>query len=205
MKIQQNNLPTTSLQYEADQTKFDRDAYFAKNGIGEISKSGNGQIQIKVSKYDYLFLQPEREIKIERKYLKQHFENRTRFTVYMGYGTTDIEFEIQWAREHGINVHHLDSVEEWEYSFIAIENRAFTFPKGHQWEEETIRWSPFESLRLAEEMEIVENDFRHHKFYLSNFLVSARKITGRELPMIIQTQLHTMEQVYSGNAVEVIQ
>jgi hypothetical protein len=192
------------MEFEKQRAKEERELFFNKNGIGEVSKSGTGQIQIKVTKYDYLFLEPEKEIKVDKKYLKPHLKNQDKYTVYMGYETDEIDSTMSLAREDGLNIQKLEAVEDWGYTFIAVENRDYTFPTGHKLEGERMRWSPFETLQLAEEMEIRENDFRERKYHLSTFLISARKIVGREIPGMVLAQLHTIDQVYSGNAVEVI-
>jgi hypothetical protein len=194
---------TANREFERQRVVEERDAYLSKNGVGEVSKSGVGQIQIKVTKYDYLFLEPEKEIKVDKKYLKPHLKNQDKYTVYMGYETDEIDSTMSLAREDGLNIQKLEAVEDWGYTFIAVENRDYTFPTGHKLEGERMRWSPFDTLQLAEEMEIRENDFRERKYHLSTFLISARKIVGREIPGMVLAQLHTIDQVYSGNAVEV--
>ena len=137
-----NKLRSLTLEYEKQHTanrEFERlrvieerDAYLSKNGVGEVSKSGAGQIQIKVTKYDYLFLEPEKEIKVDKKYLKPHLKNQDKYTVYMGYETDEIDSTMSLAREDGLNIQKLEAVEDWGYTFIAVENRDYTFPTGTQ-------------------------------------------------------------------------
>ncbi len=110
------------------------------------------------------------------------------FTVYMGQVKDEIETIVFEARKHGIEVHVLDSVEDWGYDFIAVRSNEFVVDK------ERFRYNPFNEIELNAELEFTPNDLRDFRIYPSTFMCGGVEVAPSEIPTMIKAQLIALEQ-----------
>lgn len=110
------------------------------------------------------------------------------FTVYMGQARDEIEAIVFEARKHGVEVHVLDSVEDWGYDFIAVRSNEFAVGR------EKFRYNPFNEIELSAELEFTPNDLREVRIYPSTFMYGGVEVAAGEIPVVIQAQLIALEQ-----------
>lgn len=110
------------------------------------------------------------------------------FTVYMGHVREEIETIVLEARKHGVEVHVLDSLEDWGYDFIAVRSNVFVVDK------EKFRYNPFNEIELSAELEFTPNDLREVRIYPSTFIYGAVEVAPDEIPPMIKAQLIALEQ-----------